>query len=582
MKVIIFNNFVSTLTIKIFTVILVYSCFSPNLSYSQCGTLHNFYLNKDSLCKTGILRVKKHNSLQVTERGERDFLQTFIDSPNGRFRIHYDTIGLEAVPTLDKNVNNIPDYVDSVLFYINKTYDFQVKELGYLDPTLRDGIQEKNGGSAAFDIYIRQLGDYKSCVVTDPGYYGYVSNEQVYEQVGNVRRYTSFMVIDNDYSALDTSFKEDNVTKKRSYNTYGYDAIKVVLAHEFHHAIQFAYALNNYMIMTEAYSTFLEWRMYPEIRDYEQYVYALLAGEGYSFLKSITDVRNYAFSTFVMYTYLKYGDNFWLHFWQRYGEGQYDFRILEDLLNQKNNSLQQTWIDYANLFYFTNSRYNAENILIPAKNYPLIKFYDLDTFITPSLNLTLPMKPFTFSASRVIFNNTLFSEEQSNDTLDLFFVNADTTALFNGDFQTTYRYNIDISDLNNTNPEFTRLGKSNYFIKENLDSTRIFLTKHFYQGENTSPISTVIPNPLNINDANATFIIPVNENYPLYKKVDVQIYTSDMILVYEKNDAVISSYDKYRGIVLNTNDVKLESGIYLFKVTLGEDVNLGKFAVVNK
>ena len=35
-------------------------------------------------------------------------------SPTGHFKIHYDTLGIDAPSLIDNNNNNIPDYIDEV------------------------------------------------------------------------------------------------------------------------------------------------------------------------------------------------------------------------------------------------------------------------------------------------------------------------------------------------------------------------------------------------------------------------------------------------------------------------------------
>lgn len=574
------QKFLKYFLLTIFTFLLQYS-----LLFSECATHARLHINKDSLANK-IREKMKLNEIQNDFRGERDFLQKYYDSPNGKFRIHYDTTGPESVSNIDLNKNFLPDYIDSVVYYIEKAYDFQVKTLGYIDPTLRDGRFENNGGSDAYDIYIRQLGDYKSAVVSYPGPYGYVTNGDVYDIIGNVTRHTSFMVIDNDYSILDTAYKEDEVTLKRAYFTTGIEALKITLAHEFHHSIQFFYTISPYMIFPEIFSTFMEWRMYPEVKDYTQYIRRLLNSESSSFLQSITDSRNYNYSTFATYTYLLYGDEFWVKFWERYGKGEYDFRILENLLNEKNTSLKETWVNYTQLFYQTNFRYEDSNILIDAKDWPAIRFVDTTIFSSPSINLTLPMRPFTFSASRVIFRDNEKNDDnnfnqKSNDTLDLFIINSDTTSILNYEFNTSSRYNFDIVNNNFATNEFEKLGNTNYYLRSRLDSTKFNFFTYLYEGSNTKVLNKVIPNPINYNQLPNAIVFPVKSGYPLYKKAKIEIYTIDLIKVYD-HVSEISNYEIYRGIVLNPNEINLNSGTYIFKVEIDNEVELGKFAVVNK
>lgn len=572
-----FNTFSLNKHFYIFTLLIIFLAFDNySFSYSKCGTHSRLHLNKDSLQNEINYKFRKLNRTLEEIRERRSLLQKFIDTPNGRFRIHYDTTGSEKVPSLDANNNNIPDYVDSVVYFIEKIYEFQVNQLGFTDPTLRDGNQEISGGSAAYDIFIRQLGDYKSTVVDSPGYYGMVDNDQVYDNKNGIIRQTSYMIIDNDYSQLDTSFKENEITKKRAYNTFGYEALKVTLAHEFHHSIQMFYAVNQFLTLSEMFSTYMEWRMFPEIKDYVQYTRNLLNNEAYTHLYTLTNLGDgYEFSTFGQYIYKKYGDDFWLKFWERHGNGENDFGSLNELLIEQNSNLKEAWCDYTNWFYYTGERAIEGQYFDDAKIFPKVKYYDTLTYSPPSISATLHLRPLSFSFSRVVFDG---SDYTSGDTLVLKITNCDVESAINYDFAKTQRYDLSVVNNNFSNSTYEQLGSSKYYYKIDLDSG-LCINKYYFPGISTEIVKKTTPNPYNKN-TDEFILFPCDEEIPLFEEIVLNIYNLEMITIFSQKIKV-STYEQLRGVILSKNEFQLDNGNYIFSVEYKDKVSLGKFIVKN-
>lgn len=137
-------------------------------------------------------------------------LQDSTLSPAGRFMLHFDRSGPDAVPPEDLENNGIPDYIDSAAVILEQVRRREVEELGYQAPLDLNGQP-----GAVYHVYFRDLNNlYGSTFTRDeiPGPSGYF-------------RYTSYTVLDNDYA-------------EAQYYTRGLDALKVTAAHEFHHAIQ--------------------------------------------------------------------------------------------------------------------------------------------------------------------------------------------------------------------------------------------------------------------------------------------------------------------------------------------------------
>ncbi|MFT4264421.1 MAG: hypothetical protein QM572_13630 [Nocardioides sp.] len=148
------------------------------------------------------------------------------------------------------------------------------------------------GGSNQTDIYLADLGDQ--------GIYGYCaydiddSGRVVYYPPTNKSNVPAFCVLDNDFSL--SQYRATYTGETSS------DILKVTAAHEYFHAVQFAYdALEDAWIM-EATAVWAEHQLYPEIPDNRQYLpYSQLRYPGISL-----DTWNGAGGA------LQYGD--WIYF----------------------------------------------------------------------------------------------------------------------------------------------------------------------------------------------------------------------------------------------------------------------------
>jgi len=208
----------------------------------HCGTHHTFLKDKNN----------SSQSIQFRPELTHQFL-----SPSGRFLIHYDISGPNAVPLKDENGNSIPDYVDSAAIYCDYAYAVEVLEIGYRPPP-KDTVWGE-----AYDVYL--MDNIQGTYI-----YGITNSDY---PVGNYKPeiFTSYITVDNDFSSRDSV--QIGKKKQRAFYDTSYNALKVVIAHEFHHAIQLAYTRNNInSLLLEMSSTWMEYRVYPELRVYEEFL----------------------------------------------------------------------------------------------------------------------------------------------------------------------------------------------------------------------------------------------------------------------------------------------------------------------
>ena len=170
--------------------------------------------------------------------------QKFFDTPEGHFRIQYDTSGANAVYQANVDVDpadGVPDFVNRTGEYFERAWTFQTDTLGYDTPPY-DG--SNGGGNNLYDVYMHHYS----------GAYGVTWPENYSTQRPN-RNYdmTSYIYVDP------------------TYNGFGYQdrtlPMKVTSAHEFFHAVQFAYNANAGGWFMENCAVWMEETMWDEIND---------------------------------------------------------------------------------------------------------------------------------------------------------------------------------------------------------------------------------------------------------------------------------------------------------------------------
>jgi hypothetical protein len=204
--------------------------------------------------------------------GVRPTLPDFFDIPllSGQsgpgFRVHYARTGADSVrnastdlsgfPGQPAGPNGHPDWVDTVGLILDSVWIREVDQIGFRAP-VSDGSCP-TGDGPRFDVYLEGIG---------ASYLGLTDNDgsACYQQ----NRATAFIILDNDYAGLALYPEPDGPRR----------VLRVTAAHEFNHAIQFAYnafgaevAAGTGPYWYEATAVWMEDQVYDEINDYIQYL----------------------------------------------------------------------------------------------------------------------------------------------------------------------------------------------------------------------------------------------------------------------------------------------------------------------
>jgi len=163
------------------------------------------------------------------------YLVPAVKKCKGHFCIHWVTSTIDAPPS--------KAWVTKMLRLMSHVWKKEVGKLGYRPPVTDGG----RGGSNKFDVYLAQIGD--------GGLYGYCSPE---------RRKPGYRWLASGYCVLDNDYVEFPAAPVKS--------AEVTAAHEFFHAIQFAYDYGEDAWLLEATATWMEERLYDDVNDNRQYI----------------------------------------------------------------------------------------------------------------------------------------------------------------------------------------------------------------------------------------------------------------------------------------------------------------------
>jgi hypothetical protein len=171
----------------------------------------------------------------------------------------------------------------------------EVGKLGYRRP-VTDG--RRGGGSDQFDVYLSDVGA--------KGLYGYCAPE--FTKPGYRRLASGYCVLDNDFARAQFGARPSN-------------SLKVTAAHEFFHAIQFAYDYLEDPWMMEATATWMEERYADGVNDNRQYLPKGQLVETFVPLDTFDSSSTVQYGNWVFFEYLskRFGQGVVRRIWKQAG-----------------------------------------------------------------------------------------------------------------------------------------------------------------------------------------------------------------------------------------------------------------------
>ncbi|MFM7544587.1 MAG: T9SS type A sorting domain-containing protein [Ignavibacteria bacterium] len=507
---------------------------------------------------------------EAISKGERilapDLPFSFL-SENKHFLIHYALTGNGAVDPRDNDRNTIPDYVEACARAFEYAYAVEVDSMGFL-PTPNNG----ENGSAPYDVYIIEF--------ADQGFYGLTTVRESLPNSTNKHAYSlTYIEVDNNYSPNDK-----NAFGNQSFNTLGLDALNITAAHEYHHAIQLAnYGMNDQQYdvsFYEMFSTWLEFHLYPEIKDYHFYVkdYFLEPRKNRFGQRYVQEISSgYANALFLEYLHDKVGNAPLIQIWQEIGRKTYAYHALEMTLQANFTPLHQLWCGYQERVFQTGRRAidkDSNEVFRDARTFPELK--GAIEFADPTALFTGVIYPYESRLSTCI----LPSFTEISDTAHILISTA-----YQDFFRNFGSQDMSFSIAINGNSNNTPIGFSNYYADINTSSIPFCSVIRLAGGKYDLPAERVYPNPVLLSK-HKTINFPVPSTSIVGNKVQLNIFTPSGMPVLAKQLAIIIDYDNttpYMNTLVARLDeiLDLKPGVYFFSLSDTEktDSYSGKFIV---
>jgi uncharacterized protein DUF6055 len=511
---------------------------------------------------------------EYDENTARYYLEHHYDSPKNLFRIHYNLTGEHAVDPTDNNNNGIPDYVDSIAFYADYCYQIEIVELGFRKPLSDDTLN----GNDNYDIFLFDLGNPAQGHNYE---YGHTKPDADYvDNTGPRPRYSSMIVMDNDYSPTDSAWVEIDPGEYVKYPSWRFETgatmAKAIIAHEYCHAIQMTYGYSVPLLLYELTSTWMEWHIFPEVTDYHQHVNGLMRNPDlYPFGKGLSDA-GYKWMIFGEYLDKEQGYEVIRRMWEIFAEDINIYKALDMALQEVGSDLVSEWCTFIPWTYYTGYRTEL-GYLDDADEFIEMVPKQTRIFSKPSTTIIGSLERFEVNLLRFIFPTE--EENSVDDTLDVLISSTDLPATING--QPGVR-DFSITCIDEYQEGFTQFSENGYYFK--VEGELDYLCYHHYAsgGYTLVDCDYVFPNPFKYK-IHAEIDFPAPPASKVREEVTLTIYTASMKEIYHGTKTVSGRQTtEYNCKVVNWNDIPsdISSGIYIYRIEQEGYEKIGKFAVI--
>jgi hypothetical protein len=473
-------------------------------------------------------------------------------------RVHFDTTGTDAPALLDAQGARIPGtalaFAESTAAVLAHVEAVEVGEMGYPAP-VEDGTE---GGGPELDIYIVELG-YS---------YGYTNADGDVPAGG---RASSYITIDNDFAFV------------RPVANRGIPALKVTIAHEFHHVIQIgSYGLwpdDSYFY--EITSTWMEDVVYTEVNDYYSYLrsdYSQFKSPGVAFTSN--GMIDYSRAIWAHFIAKAYGDVMMRRTWE-FIRDQRPLIAVDAALREGGSSFALAFTEWARWNFYTGSRADSIKYYPEGANYPEMVQLPHD-FGAPSTTIAGTVDPTGMRYHQIFVPHSA----GGTDTLTIGAVNCDlTSALVSSPPAQSYTL-----DLRTDQPDATyKQTGAGIYAKFSAGDLPLWSIWFFVGGNSVLPSGlgslkegTAFPNPW-FADGKSSVSIPVDATTPLMGQL--QVYDAAMHRVYSSGD--IPSTGATRQLFtwdgITSSGRVAATGVYVYYLSLSDGRTVkGKLAIIRR
>jgi hypothetical protein len=163
--------------------------------------------------------------------------------------VHWVVEGADAPSLADTDHSGSADWAETTAAVFEEVWAKEVGALGYRPP-LDDDASDENGGDGRLDVYLADVGA--------DGYFGWCTSDDPASWAN--REVSAYCVLDNDYRNPDF----DGLSPRA--------ALEVTAAHEFFHAVQFAYDWLEDLWLMEGTAAWIEDVVYDGVNDNFRYL----------------------------------------------------------------------------------------------------------------------------------------------------------------------------------------------------------------------------------------------------------------------------------------------------------------------
>lgn len=498
------------------------------------------------------------------------FQEKNVLSKNAHFRIHYTTTGADSVSVIDKDANNVPDYIDSVAFYMEMAWDVEVNQYKFTPPPPDNQTPGMGDIGPEIDVYIQAL--------SADLYGGAIPEDNV---VGS-GRVSGYLWLDNDY---------------KGYPTPGIAGLRVTTAHEFHHIIQFSAYYYDYSQATiyEATSVWFEQQVHPGIPDYIQYVnYLLLHPQYYGMAThNVRDgVTGYGHELYMDYIVKASGDrDIVRRWWNHFRDSKASMDALEDALHEYGMALSPGWCQFAQWCYYTGKRALRQTDTLPDGSPALLKDAGKLTMLKDTMTHNLDNGDVLFSGDLYPLSFGLYRVTMANgnvnirDTVDFLVSNARDKLGEGGVFRFG-RENFSLEVSGADHPGYLKLSRQNkptVYYRLNTASTQ-FCLNPISDGSPVVQISTTtFPQPY-INDGVSRLLVAIPLPNGPVRTLHLRVYSVSNTLVADVSATELQSDGNWLGLSWNGRNQAgaiVPSGTYTYTLSVNDaPPQVGKIAVI--
>ena len=280
-------------------------------------------------------------------------------SPSGHFRVWYVRSTEDAPDMTDEDPQDgVPDWINLVGETLDDVWAYEVNGLGYREP-IRDADYSyyydqygmDYGGDGRFDVYVEDLGS---------AIFGYTGAEFLIFVPSSQESFaTCYIVIDNDYPESVFGHKPE-------------ESLQVTCAHEFFHAVQFAYRCDMKLgFFMEISSVWMEDQVYTEVNDYINYLPYFF---GYPQISLTTYNGRHEYGSCIWGFYLSenYGLDIMREIWEQIHGGSVATVAFNEVLGDFGSNLKDGYQGFALWNYFTKDRWRQNSYYSEGSDFPEI------------------------------------------------------------------------------------------------------------------------------------------------------------------------------------------------------------------